>query len=161
VIRVFAIGSIAIVTWLVAATQVPSQQRLPLAGVVIGASISQPFGCTDLAIEPFDRNCPSRHTHTGIDLAAPLGAEVYSATAGTAILGDDPSGAGKYVEVIMDAHVRVLYCHLSAFRVGGGQAVTPGQVIGLVGASGLATGAHVHFEVDVDGVPVDPARFLA
>ena len=160
-IRVLLIASLAIVTWLVAATQVPSHERLPVEGVVFGATVTQPFGCTSLDLEPFDPNCPSRHIHTGIDLAAPVGTDVYSATGGTAVLGYDPAGAGEYVEVIVDAHVRVLYCHLSAFRVAIGQEVTAGQLIGLVGATGLATGPHVHLQVDVDGVPVDPAPFLA
>jgi murein DD-endopeptidase MepM/ murein hydrolase activator NlpD len=160
-IRILVVASLAVVTWLVAATQIPSHERLPVEGVVAGATVTQPFGCTSLELEPFDPNCPSRHFHTGVDLAAPLGADVYSATTGTAFLGDDPSGAGNYVEVIVDAHVRVLYCHLSAFRVGSGQEVTAGQLIGLVGATGLATGPHVHLQVDIDGVPVDPASFLA
>jgi murein DD-endopeptidase MepM/ murein hydrolase activator NlpD len=160
-IRILVVASLAVVTWLVAATQVPSHERLPVGSVVAGATITQPFGCTSLDLEPFDPNCPSRHIHTGIDLAAPLGAEVYSATAGTAFVGHDPAGAGDYVAVIVDAHVRVLYCHLSAFRIGSGQEVTPGQLIGLVGATGLATGPHVHLQVDIDGVPVDPASFLA
>ncbi len=149
-IRILVIASLAIVTWLVAAAQVPRHERLPVESVVFGATVTQPFGCTSLDLEPFDPNCPSRHIHTGIDLAAPAGTEVYSATGGTAVLGYDPAGAGEYVEVIVDAHVRVLYCHLSAFRVGW-----------LVGATGLATGPHVHLQVDVDGVPVDPAPFLA
>jgi len=160
-IRILVIASLAIVMWLVAATQVPPHERLPVESVVIGATVSQPFGCTSLALEPFDPNCPSRHIHTGIDLAAPLGTDVYSATEGTAVLGYDPAGAGNYVEVVVDANVRVLYCHLSAYRVGAGDAVTPGQLIGLVGATGLATGPHVHLQVDVDGVPVDPVSFLA
>ena len=146
---------------LAAAAHVPSHARLPVQAVVVGALVSQPFGCTTLALEPFDPFCPGLHIHTGIDLAAPLGTDVHSATAGTAFLGYDSAGAGNFVVVAVDAHVRVLYCHLSAFRVRPGESVTPGQVIGLVGATGLATGPHVHLQVNVDGSPVDPAVFLA
>jgi murein DD-endopeptidase MepM/ murein hydrolase activator NlpD len=160
-IRLLAIGSVALVGWLVAATQVPSHVRLPVGAVVVGATVTQGFGCTYLELEPFDPNCPSRHFHTGVDLAAPAGTEVYSATEGTAVTGYDPAGAGNFVSVRVDAHVRVVYCHLSAFRVISGQVVSPGEVIGLVGSTGLATGPHVHLQVDVDGVPVDPATFLA
>ena len=147
--------------WLVAATQVPDQVRMPLEAVVLGATVSQPFGCTSLALEPIDPTCPLRHIHTGVDLAAATGTEIHSATSGVAFIGYDPAGAGQYVEVFVDSRVRVLYCHLSAFRVQAGDHVVPGQVIGLVGATGLATGPHVHLQIDVDGVPVDPAVFLS
>lgn len=159
-IRLLAVGGIAVVTWLVAATQVPSHVRLPVTAVVSGAVVSQPYGCTSLDLEPFDPDCPTHHFHTGIDLAAREGTDVYSATDGTAITGYDPSGAGNFVSVRVDAHVRVVYCHLSAFRIGSGQQVAPGQLIGLVGETGLATGPHVHLQVDVDGVAVDPVTFL-
>ncbi len=160
-IRILSIGTLAALTWLVAATQVPSHQKLPVAAVVPRATVTQGFGCSNLDLEPFDPNCPSRHFHAGIDLAAPLGTEVYSATNGVAYVGFDPAGAGDYVAITIDAHVRILYCHLSAFRVVSGQQVTPGQLIGLVGATGLATGPHVHLQIDVDRIPVDPVAYLS
>lgn len=147
--------------WLVVASEVPSQARLPITAVVDGAVVTQPFGCTTLALEPFDPFCPGRHIHTGIDLAAPVGTEVRSATSGDVHLAFDPGGAGLYVVVRLDAHTRILYCHLSAFRVLDGDHVSAGQVIGLVGATGKATGPHVHFEVQVNGTAVDPAKWLA
>ena len=158
--RWLAMGAAALGVWLVVATQVPFQVRMGLGAVVVGAIVSQPFGCTTLTLEPYDELCPSHHKHTGIDLAAPTGTEVHSATYGAALTGFDATGAGNFVVVMEDGHVRVIYCHLSAFRVRSGDAVNPGQVIGLVGATGLATGPHVHFEIDVDGVPVDPAALL-
>ena len=159
--RPLAIVTGATVLWLVAATQVPSHLRLPVSAVVVGARMTQPFGCTTLVLEPFDPWCPTLHIHTGIDLAAPLGSAVYSATAGRVIAGYDPLGAGQFVKVVLDAHAWVLYGHLSALRVASGDFVVPGEVIGLVGATGLATGPHVHLQVDVDRVPVDPAVFLS
>jgi len=161
VTRLLAIIAGGLVLVLVAATQVPSHLKLPVSAVVLGARVTQPFGCTSLALEPFDPWCPTLHIHTGIDLAAPLGSAVYSATAGRVIAGHDPWGAGDYVKVVFDPHVWVLYGHLSAFRVASGDFVAPGQLIGMVGATGLATGPHVHLQVDVDRVPVDPAWFLA
>ncbi len=158
--RLVAIVAGAVVVWLVTAMQVPSQERLPLESVVLGAKVSQPFGCTALDLEPFDRLCPSHHIHTGIDLAARQGTEVHSATPGTALVGYDPVGAGNYVVVVVDDHARVIYCHLSEFQVSTGDAVAPGQVIGLVGATGLATGAHVHLQINIDGHPVDPEACL-
>jgi len=160
-VRVPALALTAVFVWMVAASQMPNHVRLPLDSVVEGAVVSQKFGCTSVELEPFDPFCPGRHIHTGIDLAAPLGTPVSSATAGTARTGFDPGGAGLFVEVIVDSHVRILYCHLSAFRVGNGELLSPGQVVGLVGATGRATGPHVHLEVQVDGRSVDPASWLA
>ena len=159
--RVVAIVTGAAVVWFGAAAQIPSHARLPLAGVVKGAVMTQPFGCTNLDLEPYDPFCPGRHVHTGIDLAAPMGTAVHSASAGTARVGFDPAGAGQYVVVTVDAHVRVFYCHLSAVGVVNGQAVTSGLVIGAVGQSGMATGPHVHLEVQQDRTSIDPVRWLA
>lgn len=159
--RILAAATGAIVLWLVAATQVPDHERIPVQAVVVGAVVSLPFGCTNLELEPLDLVCPQRHIHTGIDLAAPAGTVVHSATGGAAFTGYDPAGAGLYVEVFVDDRVRILYCHLASFRVRSGDQVAPGQVIGLVGATGLATGPHLHLQVNVNGRPVDPASFLA
>jgi murein DD-endopeptidase MepM/ murein hydrolase activator NlpD len=160
-LRIVAMVAAASMVWVVVAAQLPRHENLPVGGVVVGAVVSQPFGCTTLELEPFDPFCPGRHIHTGIDLAAPIGTEVRSATAGTAHVGLDSNGAGNYVMVDADAHTRIFYCHLSAFRVHSGESVTPGELIGLVGMTGLATGPHVHFEVQVDGTSVDPAKWLA
>jgi murein DD-endopeptidase MepM/ murein hydrolase activator NlpD len=160
-LRVAGMVAGAAVVWLVVAAQLPSHVRLPLAGIVVGSVISQPFGCTPFELEPYDPFCPGRHVHTGVDLAASMGTPVHSATAGTAHVGFDPNGAGNYVVVTVDAHVRVFYCHLSAIGVVNGQLVTAGQVIGALGQSGRATGPHVHFEVQVDATSVDPVAWLA
>lgn len=149
------------VVWLVVATQVPSHARLPVAGVVPGGILTQPFGCTSLALEPFAPFCPGHHVHTGIDLAAPPGTPVHSATAGIAHRGFDAGGAGMYVVVTADQHVRLFYCHLSLYAVRDGGLVAPGDVIGQVGSTGRATGPHVHFEIQVNGASVDPAVWLA
>jgi murein DD-endopeptidase MepM/ murein hydrolase activator NlpD len=160
-LRVVAMVGAGAMVWVVAAAQVPSHERLPLAGVVAGAVITQRFGCTSFELEPYDPFCPGRHIHTGIDLAAPIGTQVHSASPGVAHVGFDPNGAGNFVMVVVDAHVRVFYCHLSATGVASGQGIVAGQVIGALGQSGLATGPHVHFEVQVDGTSVDPVAWLA
>jgi murein DD-endopeptidase MepM/ murein hydrolase activator NlpD len=160
-VRIAGIAAGSLVVWGTVAAQVPSHARLLMGSVVAGAQITQPFGCTALALEPFDPFCPGRHIHTGIDLAAAVGTPVHSASAGTARIGVDAKGAGNYVVITVDGRTRVFYCHLSEFRVRSGELVTPGQVIGLVGATGLATGPHVHFEVQVDGTSIDPVAWLA
>jgi murein DD-endopeptidase MepM/ murein hydrolase activator NlpD len=123
--------------------------------------ITQPFGCTSFELEPYDPFCPGRHLHTGIDLAAAMGTPVHSATGGTARVGFDPDGAGLYVVVAVDSHVRVFYCHLSSVAVVHGKAVIAGDVIGALGSSGNSTGPHVHFEIQRDGTSIDPAAWLA
>ena len=158
--RPLVAATATVAVFLVGATQMPSHVRLPVTTVVVGAVVTQPFGCTPLELEPFDPSCPSHHVHTGVDLAARTGEDVHSATSGAAVTGYDPAGAGNYVAVIAGDHVRVLYCHLSGFAVRSGDPVTAGEVIGFVGATGLATGPHVHLEVQVDGRPVDPQVLL-
>lgn len=159
-VRAVAMVACAGVVWLVVAADVPRPVRLPISSVVYGAKITQPFGCTDFELEPYDAFCPQHHIHTGIDLAAPTGTDVHSATRGIARLGNDPAGAGLYVVILVDSHVRVLYCHLSEFRVRSGESVHLGQVVGLLGATGNTTGPHVHFEVQVDGHAVDPMTWI-
>jgi murein DD-endopeptidase MepM/ murein hydrolase activator NlpD len=160
VLRWVAMLSGGAIIWMVAAGDVSGRIRLPLSRVVVGATVTQRFGCTNLDLEPFEALCPSHHLHTGIDLAAPIGRDVHSASAGTVRLGVDPEGAGLYVAVMVDPHTRVLYCHLSKFQVRNGDVVSPGQVVGLLGSTGKSTGPHVHLEVQVDNKPVDPAAWL-
>jgi murein DD-endopeptidase MepM/ murein hydrolase activator NlpD len=160
VLRLLAAGCAAGLVVTVAASRVPNQLRLPVSAVVPGAVVTQPFGCTALELEPFDPFCPTHHVHTGIDLAATVGTPVFAASAGVARVGYDPAGAGLFVVVAAEDGTRVLYCHLSAVAVATGQAVTPGARIGDVGATGLATGPHLHFEVQVAGRFVDPTRWL-
>lgn len=159
-LRILAICVAGALIWTVAASRVAGGRRLPLMAIVPGAVETLPFGCTSFQLEPFDPLCPELHIHTGIDLAATAGTPVHAATAGVAFAGFDPGGAGIYVAVSAGPHVRVLYCHLWRVHVVAGESVAPGDVIGEVGSTGLATGAHLHFEVQVDGRAVDPAVWL-
>jgi len=161
VFRVVAGGTAGLVLWSAAASRVVEQVRLPLATVVKGALVTQRFGCTAVELEPFDPFCPSRHVHTGIDLAAPAGTPIYAATGGLVRVGYDERGAGLFVSVAFNEHVRVLYCHLLKASVVTGHSVEAGALIGEVGSSGLSTGPHLHFEIQVDGRSVDPALWLA
>lgn len=160
-LRVGAICLAAALIWMIGASSVSSHEKLALVAIVPGAVMTQPFGCSDLVLEPFDPYCPSRHIHTGVDLAAREGTPVRAAAAGTASVGFDPQGAGLYVAVSSDGKVRALYCHLSKTAIKAGDLVVAGQVIGAVGATGLATGAHLHFEVQLDGRAIDPVAWLA
>jgi murein DD-endopeptidase MepM/ murein hydrolase activator NlpD len=160
-LRVGGVGLLAALIWMFGASSVVSNEKLTLAAIVPGATMTQPFGCSALTLEPFDPYCPTHHIHTGVDLAAKEGTPVHAASRGIASVGFDLNGAGLYVAVLSGSHVRALYCHLSIALVSGSQQVTTGEVIGRVGSSGLATGPHLHFEVQVDGLAVDPLSWLA
>ena len=98
--------------------------------------------------------------HTGIDIDAPYGTPVRAAADGD--VSDASMGAGYGREVVLNhGHdVLTVYGHLSAIAVVAGQHVNRGQVIGYVGQSGRATGPHLHYEVRVHNVPVNPHKYL-
>jgi murein DD-endopeptidase MepM/ murein hydrolase activator NlpD len=159
-LRAAGVTAAAGLVWTAAASQAAEEAKLPVDLVVRDAVMTQPFGCSTLELEPFDPYCPSHHFHSGVDLAAPQGTPVISATAGSARVGYDDKGAGLFVDVAFDSHVRILYCHLLRVAEIHDGRVTAGEQIGEVGASGIATGPHLHLEVDVDGRAVDPGRWL-
>jgi peptidoglycan hydrolase-like protein with peptidoglycan-binding domain len=100
--------------------------------------------------------------HAGIDLIAPRRTPVEAAAAGrVAFAGFAAGGWGKLVVVAHSNGVRTLYAHLSAINVRRGQPVNTGNRLGLVGATGDATGPHLHFEVQIRGAAVDPNTALA
>ncbi|MDQ7857980.1 MAG: peptidoglycan DD-metalloendopeptidase family protein [Armatimonadota bacterium] len=99
-----------------------------------------------------------RHFHAGIDIAAPRGAPVRAAAAGTVIFAGWYGGYGKLVVLDHGEGTSTLYGHLSAILVAAGARVARDQVVGRVGSTGYATGPHLHFEVRHDGRPVDPLR---
>lgn len=97
--------------------------------------------------------------HTGIDLAAPIGTPIYAARSGTVF----EAGYGYFgldVRVATGDGVVNIYGHMSRLAVVSGQFVSRGDLIGLVGCSGICTGPHLHFEVQVDGRPSNPMRYL-
>jgi len=101
-----------------------------------------------------------RRMHTGIDIAAPYGAPVWAADDGQVAYAGTLSGYGSVVAVDHGEGLATTYNHLSAYFVAPGESVSRGQHIAAVGCSGYCTGPHLHFEVRVNGVPVDPLPFL-
>ncbi|NVI83404.1 MULTISPECIES: M23/M56 family metallopeptidase [Janthinobacterium] len=98
--------------------------------------------------------------HRGIDLGARRGTPVHAAADGIASVSED-ARLGKAVRIDHGAGVASLYAHLDRVTLTTGMAVTAGQAIGTVGATGLATGPHLHFEVTRDGRLQDPRQWLA
>jgi murein DD-endopeptidase MepM/ murein hydrolase activator NlpD len=99
--------------------------------------------------------------HPGIDFGAACGTPIKAAGNGSVIFaGFDTGGYGNYVIINHGGGLATLYGHQSAIAVSVGQAVIAGQVIGAVGSTGNSTGCHLHFEVRVNGNPVDPTGYL-
>ncbi len=98
--------------------------------------------------------------HSGIDIEAPYGTPVRAAADGDAISESMGAGYGREVVLNHGHDVMTVYGHLSAIAVVPGQHVTRGEVIGYVGQSGRATGPHLHYEVRVHNVPVNPHKYL-
>jgi murein DD-endopeptidase MepM/ murein hydrolase activator NlpD len=99
--------------------------------------------------------------HAGIDVPAPLGTPVRSAAPGRVTYsGWGGSGFGRLVVVDHRDGVTTIYSHLGKLRVRGGESTPAGAIVGEVGATGDATGPHLHFEVRVRGAAVDPLRAL-
>ena len=98
--------------------------------------------------------------HLGIDYAAPTGTPVWAAAAGTITFRGDAGGAGNMVMIKHDSGIETAYMHLSKFadRQEVGQRVEAKTVIGFVGATGLATGPHLHFGVKENGEFIDPTK---
>jgi murein DD-endopeptidase MepM/ murein hydrolase activator NlpD len=98
--------------------------------------------------------------HTGVDWAAPRGTPIYASGNGIVDKTGWEGGYGKYVRIRHNNGYETAYGHMSAFArgMGPGARVRQGQVIGYVGSTGLSTGAHVHYEIMVNGRFVDPMR---
>lgn len=100
-----------------------------------------------------------RH-HDGVDFEAAYGTQVVSASAGSVVFAGELPMYGRVVAVAHGARLATVYGHLSTLEVGPGDEVDRGKPIGRSGSSGNAFGPHLHFEVRVDGVPVDPGDTL-
>jgi len=114
----------------------------------VGGRISSPFG-------------PRWGSHhDGIDYAVPIGTPCKTAGGGRIVYVGWSAGYGNTVIVEHQRGMRTLYAHLNSFNVRTGQRVNRGQVIARTGNTGRSTGPHVHFEVRVNGRPVNPAGYL-
>ncbi|MGB7264083.1 MAG: M23 family metallopeptidase [Terracidiphilus sp.] len=98
--------------------------------------------------------------HSGIDIDAPYGTPVRAAGDGVVSGASVGSGYGRAIVLDHGHGVQTVYGHLSAIATFAGEHVTRGQVIGYVGESGRATGPHLHYEVRVHNVPVNPYKYL-
>ncbi len=98
--------------------------------------------------------------HGGTDIGAPAGTEIHATNKGTVVLAEETRNRGNLVVLDHGAGILSCYGHQSALRVLVGDVVERGDVVGLVGSTGLSTGPHLHWEMSVGGVLVDGLRWL-
>lgn len=124
--------------------------RMPVEGV----KLTSGFGM---------RNHPvlrQRRHHNGIDLAAPAGTPIYATADGLVSEAKRFSSYGNYVEIQHGSALETRFAHLQSYTVRAGDTVKKGDLIGYVGSTGRSTGPHLHYEVRVDGEPVNPLPYM-
>ena len=131
-----------------------------------GYSQSAPGTCGDMLVPAVQLREVSRGFsgyHSGIDLMAPYGSPIRAAGTGSVIYAGWYFAYGKIVDIQHADGVVTRYAHMSEFAPGisAGTPIAAGSIIGQIGTTGRAHGAHVHFEVRIAGRPVDPRPYLA
>ncbi len=122
----------------------------------VSGPVSLEFGSLEDPYQPF---------HTGIDIATTnhqVGDPVGAFMKGTVIYaGETATGFGKHVEIDHGDHIVSIYGHLDSIAVTVGQQVDMGTIIGARGSTGWSTGPHLHFQINVFGIPINPRIFLS
>lgn len=98
--------------------------------------------------------------HEGIDYAVPPGTEVKATAAGVVLYSDWARGYGKTIIIEHQKGFKTLYAHNPKLLVKNGQRIEPGEIIALSGNTGRTTGPNMHFEVQINGRPVNPLSYL-
>lgn len=98
--------------------------------------------------------------HAGVDISAGFGEPIHATADGIVEFADRTSGYGREVIIDHGHGVKTVYGHMSGFAITAGDEVRRGQVIGYIGMSGRSTGPHVHYEVRIQNVPVNPHKYL-
>ena len=125
--------------------KVPETFIRPLNGGVV----TSPFG-------PRTRN-----DHQGIDIGADSGSPIFASMSGTVTHSGWLDGYGYTIILQHTDNTKTLYAHCSTLCAEQNQSVVQGDTIAEVGSTGISTGPHLHFEIIKDGVPVDPAQYIA
>ncbi|MDQ3139587.1 MAG: M23 family metallopeptidase [Pseudomonadota bacterium] len=127
---------------------------IPSLKPVKNASFTSGFGVRS---DPFQGRAAM---HGGIDLAGPLGTDIYATADGTVGRSAWAGGYGNLIELDHGMGIQTRYGHLSRALVSAGQRVKRGQLIGKMGSTGRSTGSHLHYEVRIDGKAVNPVPFM-
>lgn len=129
-------------------------ERMPFAVPVRHPRFTSGFGARR---DPFTR---ARALHDGLDMAGPVGTPVMAPANGVVEFAGTQRGYGRMIRIRHDFGFETLYAHLSRVRVEVGQRVKAGQRIGDMGNTGRSTGSHLHYEIHVNGRPVNPMKFI-
>jgi murein DD-endopeptidase MepM/ murein hydrolase activator NlpD len=116
--------------------------------------ITDGFG---LRLDPFSGEGA---VHTGVDIASDYGAPVHATADGIVITAENHAGYGRLVVIDHGFGITTWYAHLSSFSAIPGARIKRGEVLGYTGISGRSTGPHVHYEVRLNNMPVNPSRYL-
>ncbi len=98
--------------------------------------------------------------HDGLDITAPMRTPIIATAAGTVTFAGNEPGLGNTVSLVHGHGMRTVYGHMDKVKVKSGQTVKRGDLIGWVGNTGLSTGPHLHYEVEVAGKAVDPLKYI-
>jgi murein DD-endopeptidase MepM/ murein hydrolase activator NlpD len=120
----------------------------------VNGPITSPFG---MRINPITHNYSG---HTGIDIGVPYGTPIHAADGGTVIYAGWNVAYGNMTVIDHGGGFSTMYAHQSKQMVAVGDHVTQDQIIGYIGTTGWSTGPHLHFEIRVNGVPVNPMKYL-
>jgi len=141
-------------------TGVPADPLQPgeFACPIPGAPIIQQFGPTSFAVEP--PFAGYLHFHTGVDLLAGYGTPIVAAAGGRVTAVGYADYLGIRVEITDSYGLVEIYGHMEQVSVAVGQEVQQGTRVGLVGSTGLSLGAHLHFQLEVGGMPTAPGQLI-
>lgn len=133
-------------------------QPLQISLPVEGWPFSSYYG--DRRLYLYSDGSSASSIHSGLDIAAPVGTPIYSGAPGRVRMAEDRIVSGKTLVIEYLPGVYGVFFHLSALDVEPGDLVRGDEKVGEVGATGLVTGAHLHWELRVSGVPVDPLLYV-
>jgi murein DD-endopeptidase MepM/ murein hydrolase activator NlpD len=132
----------------------PAKVSIPSRNPLDGASLTSGFGMRTHPI------LGGRRGHKGIDLAMPTGTPIYATADGVISKAEWFSSYGLYISLEHGGNIQTRYGNMSRLNVAAGQQVRKGDLIGYVGSTGRSTGPHLHYEVRISGVAVNPVPYM-
>ncbi len=141
----------------------PSTDKASFAPLTVTGSFHKPVEYTRITSKYGYRVNPVTNEygfHSGLDMAAPAGTPIYAAFSGTVETVSESGARGKYLILTHNNGLQTIYCHCSAILAEAGAKINGGEKIAEVGATGQATGPHLHLEVLLNGMRYDPAWLL-